>query len=57
VLHSSAAKHFSLKILPVDFAAHFWPVAIVTLKNRTISPVVQTFIDCIRDVAKPLSSR
>jgi DNA-binding transcriptional LysR family regulator len=57
VLRSSAAKHFSLKILPVDFAAHFWSVAIVTLKNRTISPVVQTFIDCIRDVAKPLSSR
>jgi hypothetical protein len=24
------------------------------LKNRTISPVVQTFIDCIRDVARPL---
>ena len=31
-----------------------WPVAIVTLKNRTISSVVQTFIDCIRDVARPL---
>ena len=55
VLHFSAAKLFSLKILPVDFPPHFWPVAIVTLKNRTISPVVQTFIDCIRDVARPLS--
>jgi DNA-binding transcriptional LysR family regulator len=49
-----AAEHFSLKVLPVDFAPHFWPVAIVMLKDRTISPVVQTFIDCIRDVAGPL---
>jgi DNA-binding transcriptional LysR family regulator len=55
VLRSAAAKLFSLKILPVDFAPRFWSVAIVTLKNRTISPVVQTFIDCIRDVARPLS--
>ena len=45
----------SIRILPVDFGASCWPVAIVTLKNRTISPVVQTFIDCICDVAKPLS--
>lgn len=51
----ATAEHFSLKVLPVDFAPHFWPIAIVTLKTRTISPVVQTFIDCIRDVAGPLS--
>ena len=54
VLRFSPAKHFSLSILPVDFFRLTWPIAIVKLKGRTISPVVQTFIDCIRDVARPL---
>jgi DNA-binding transcriptional LysR family regulator len=54
VLRFSPAKHFSLSILPVDFFRLTWPIAIVTLKDRTITPVVQTFIDCIRDVARPL---
>ena len=43
-----------LCVLPVDFSPRIWPVAIVTVKYRTVSPVVQTFIDCIRDVARPL---
>jgi DNA-binding transcriptional LysR family regulator len=54
VLRFSPAEHFSLRVLPVDFFRLTWPIAIVTLKNRTISPVVQTFIDCIRDVTRPL---
>jgi DNA-binding transcriptional LysR family regulator len=32
------------------------PVGIVTLKNRTISPVARLFIDCARAVVKPLAS-
>jgi DNA-binding transcriptional LysR family regulator len=39
------ADRFSLKVLPVDVTFRSWPVGIVTLKNRTINPVVQTFID------------
>jgi hypothetical protein len=31
-------------------------VGIVTLKNRTISPVARLFIDCARSVVKPLAS-
>ena len=54
VMRFSPAEQLSLSVLPVDFSPHSWPVAIVKLKNRTISPVVQTFIDCIRDVARPL---
>jgi DNA-binding transcriptional LysR family regulator len=46
---------FSLKLLPVDFEARFFQVAIVTMKNRTVSPVVQTFIDFVRDVARPMA--
>ena len=45
----------SVILLPVDLPIRSWPVAIVTLKGRTINPVVQTFIDCLRDVSKPLA--
>ena len=31
------------------------PIGIVTLKNRTLSPVAKLFIDCAREVAKPLA--
>ena len=29
----------------------------MTLKNRTLTPVVKLFIDCAREVVKPLASR
>ena len=54
MLHFSA-KRLGLKILPVDLPFKRWPVGIVTLKNRTLSPVVQLFIDCARKVASPLA--
>jgi DNA-binding transcriptional LysR family regulator len=46
---------FSLKILPVDFATRFFQVTIITLKNRTVSPVVRTFTDFVREVARPMA--
>ena len=54
VLHF-ARQHFEFKVLPVDLAIHSWPVAIVKLKNRTMSPLVQTLIDYVRDTAKALA--
>jgi len=42
----------ALKILPVNLPPSRWPVAIVTLKERTLSPVVERFIECSREVAK-----
>src|SRR5260370_15084311 len=42
------ANRFSVKVLPVDLPARPWPIAIVTLKNRTLSPVVQLFVDHVR---------
>src|SRR5262249_23836176 len=47
VLRLNAAR-FSLKVLPIDLPPQPWPVAVVTLKNRTLSPVVQLFIDHLR---------
>ena len=53
--YNSAAS--SVILLPVDLPIRSWPVAIVTLKGRTINPVVQTFIDYVRDVSKSLATQ
>ena len=50
----SVAYFKALKVLPVDLPVRPWPVAIVTLKNRTVSPVVQLFIEQVRAVAKTM---
>jgi DNA-binding transcriptional LysR family regulator len=49
-----SAKRLSLKTLPVDLKVQPWPVGIITLKNRTLNPVAQLFIDRARKVTKPL---
>src|SRR5262249_39855588 len=46
------AERFGLKQLPVNLPDRPWPVVIMTLKNRTLSPVVERFIECVRDVAR-----
>jgi DNA-binding transcriptional LysR family regulator len=51
------ANRFALKKLPVELPIQPFAVAIVTLKNRTISPVAQLFIDCAREVARPFARR
>ena len=44
-----------LKVLPVKLPIPPWPVGIMTLKSRTLSPVVQLFVDHTREVVKPLA--
>jgi DNA-binding transcriptional LysR family regulator len=46
-----------LKVLPVELPMARIPVGIVTLKNRTLSPVTRLFIDTAREVAKPVTKR
>lgn len=46
-----------LKVLPVDLPNRPWPVAMVTLKNRTQSPIVQLFTDHVREYAKHMVRR
>lgn len=43
---------FALKILPIDLPTRPWPVTMVSLRSRTLSPVVERFIVCARQVAK-----
>ena len=48
----SVAVRHSLKVLPVNLPIRPWPLSILTLKNRTMSPVVERFIECAREIAK-----
>jgi DNA-binding transcriptional LysR family regulator len=45
------AKHLTVKSLPVDLGVQRRPVAIFTLKNRTLNPVAEIVIKCVRAVA------
>jgi DNA-binding transcriptional LysR family regulator len=51
----SVARFFSMKVLPVKLPARPWMITIVTLKNRTLCPIVERFIECARKVAKELA--
>jgi DNA-binding transcriptional LysR family regulator len=44
-----------LKVLPVELPMARRPNGIVTLKNRTLNPAAHLFIDCARELAKPLA--
>jgi DNA-binding transcriptional LysR family regulator len=50
-----AAQRSGLKILPVDLELRLWPVIVTTLRHRTLSPVVERFIECAREVTKTIA--
>ncbi len=50
-------RHPFIKKLAVKLPVTGAPIGIVTLKDRKPSPVAQLFIDCAREVAKPLTKR
>jgi DNA-binding transcriptional LysR family regulator len=50
-----AAKTLGLHVLPIDLHLGSWPAVIITLRNRTLSPVAERFIECARAVAKSLA--
>ena len=50
-----AAKRPEIKALPVELQGTRVEVGIITLKNRTLSPTAQLFIEQAREVAKPLA--
>jgi hypothetical protein len=45
-----------LKKLPIELPVQSFAISIVTLKDRTISPVARLFIETAREVAKPLAT-
>jgi DNA-binding transcriptional LysR family regulator len=44
----------SLRVLPIELPLPKWPVAIVTLENRSVNPAARLFIECAREVAKSI---
>lgn len=56
LLHFTA-KSSSFKVLPVELPTTRGKTSIMTLKNRELGPVAKLFIECAREVAKPLAKR
>jgi DNA-binding transcriptional LysR family regulator len=50
-----STKHTAIRRLPIELPTTQRPVGVITLKNRTLSPLAQLFIKCAREVAKPLA--
>lgn len=49
-----AREQQTLKALPIDLPTMCKPIGIITIKNRTISPVAQLFIDSARKAVRTL---
>ena len=49
------ADRYGLAALPVDISDRPWPFVIATLKNRTLSPVVEH--ECARELAKSMAGK
>jgi len=50
-----AANHWQVKVLPVALRGMNQTVDVTTLKRRSLSPVVERFIACAREVAKSIA--
>ena len=51
------ARRYNITVLPIELPIRPWPVVLMTLNNRTLSPVVERFIACAREVAKSFAVR
>jgi DNA-binding transcriptional LysR family regulator len=51
-----SGKRLGIKRLPVDLLVGPLKTGIVTLKNRALSPTVQSFIACAREIARPFGN-
>ena len=48
------AGWYGMKVLPIDLPVKPWPIVIATLRGRTLSPVVELFIEFVRHFTKPM---
>jgi len=55
MLRRLIADNYAITALPVDLPAY--PAGIVTLKNRTLSPAVERFLACFREVASSFAGK
>jgi DNA-binding transcriptional LysR family regulator len=52
-----SAERYGLRELPIKLSDRPSPVAIVTLRGRTLTPAVQVFVECAREIAKSFPAR
>jgi len=57
VVRRMMADRYAVRPLPVDLPASSYSAWIVTLKNRTLSPVVERFLVCVREVAASFAGK
>jgi DNA-binding transcriptional LysR family regulator len=57
VVRRLVADHYAVTALPVVLAANPFSARIVTLKNRTLSPVVERFLTCVREAAASFAGK
>ena len=57
VLRRLIADNYALTALPIDLRANAPSITIVTLKNRTLSPVVERFLACVHEVAASFAGK
>jgi DNA-binding transcriptional LysR family regulator len=50
-------KRMRIKVLPVNTLSPSAPVGLITVKNRTLTPLAERFIECIRQVANSNADR
>src|SRR5262245_27157730 len=53
----SLVRHAGLKVLAVNLPHRPWPVMIMTIKNRTLSPLVERFIASAREATKSIGGK
>jgi DNA-binding transcriptional LysR family regulator len=59
-ISSDGPLHFSphgppLKVLPIDFPCPPFEISVIMLRERTANPATKLFIDCARELTKPLA--
>ena len=55
VVMAHLGRHLPLRVLDVRFFGIPRPIGIMTLRNRTLSPLAQLFMACAREMARPLA--
>ena len=55
MLHAFNSRGVAVKALAVELGIDAHPMAIITLRNRTLSPAVELFIDTVRAVGKSMA--
>ena len=49
------AVRLPVKVLPIELPWWRYPMMIFTLKNRSVSPLAELFIDTVRELSRPLA--